>query len=117
MQFGKCVLILALGLTEMARGQVVGAFLTGTVKDPSGAALSGAAITVRNVETGAERQLVTDSAGRYSAPSIAVGGYEVTASQAGFTSQLRTGITLVVGQTTVVDFTLPIGEFKQVVTV
>jgi hypothetical protein len=118
MQFGKwSTLVLALGLAGMARGQVVGAFLTGTVKDPSGAALSGAAITVRNVETGAERRLATDSAGRYSAPSIAVGGYEVTASQAGFTSQLRTGIILVVGQTTVVDFTLPIGEFKQVVTV
>ena len=110
-------LILALGVTGTAYGQVVGAFLTGAVKDASGAPIAGAAVEVRNVETGAVRNLVTDVSGRYSAPSIAIGGYEVTASHTAFASQLRTGITLVVGQTTVVDFTLAIGEFKQVVTV
>ena len=101
----------------VANGQVVGAYLTGTVKDASGAPVSGAAVVIRNAETGAVRNLVTDSEGRYSANSISVGSYYVTASHTGFTSQLRTGITLQVGQTGVVDFTLTVGEFKQEITV
>jgi len=98
-------------------GQVVGASISGTVRDESGSALPAAAVSVKSVETGAERKLLTDDAGRYSAPSIAVGRYQVSAEKPGFTSQLKTGIDLVVGQTTVVDLTLPVGEFKQVITV
>jgi len=97
--------------------QVVGASLSGTVKDESGAGVPAAAVSVKNIETGAERKLVTDENGRYSAPSIAIGKYQVSASKEGFSSALRTGIDLVVGQTTQVDLTLPVGELRQVVTV
>ena len=118
MRIGKWVLaVVVLSLVVIAHGQVVGSLLTGTVKDASGAVLPGAAISVRNVETGAERRLTTDATGRYSAPSIAVGNYQVSASHDGFVSQVKTGIALVVGQTTVVDFALGLGDFKQVVTV
>jgi len=98
-------------------GQVVGASLSGTVCDDSGAGLPAAVVSVKNIETGAERKLVTDYNGRYSAPSIAIGTYQVSASKPGFTSQVKTGIYLVVGQTTEVDLLLPVGELKQVVTV
>jgi hypothetical protein len=101
----------------MLWSQVVGASISGTVKDESGSALAAAVVSVKSVETGAERKLITDDAGRYSAPSIAVGHYQVSAEKPGFTSQLKTGIDLVVGQTTVVDLTLPVGELKQVITV
>jgi hypothetical protein len=104
-------------LTGLAHGQVVGAAISGTVHDESGAPLPAANVTVRNLETGAVRKLVTDEAGRYSAPSIAVGRYELTASKAGFQSQVKTGINLVVGQTVSVGLTLPLGEVRQVVTV
>ncbi|HEY1241869.1 MAG TPA: carboxypeptidase-like regulatory domain-containing protein [Bryobacteraceae bacterium] len=97
--------------------QVVGSSLSGTVKDESGAGLPEVAVSVKNVESGAERRLVTDDNGRYSAPSISVGRYQVTASKEGFNSQVKTGIELVVGQSTVVDLTLPVGELKQVLTV
>ena len=97
--------------------QVVGSSLSGTVKDESGGGLPGAAVAVKNVETGAERVLVADENGRYSAPSIPVGRYQVAASKPGFTSQLKTGIDLVVGQAAVVDLTLAVGDLKQVVMV
>src|SRR5664279_1351175 len=74
-------------------GQVVGGSFSGTVKDESGSALPAAVVVVKSVETGAERRLITDDSGRYSAPSIAVGRYQVSAEKAGFTSQLKTGIT------------------------
>jgi hypothetical protein len=96
---------------------VVGASISGTVKDESGAGIAAAAVSVKSLETGAERKLIADDAGRYSAPSIAIGRYQVSAEKPGFTSQLKTGIDLVVGQNAVVDLTLPVGEIKQVITV
>ena len=100
-----------------AWGQVVGASLYGVVRDQRGAGIPGAGVAVRNVETGAERKLTTDDNGRYSAPSISVGTYQVTAAKAGFVSQVKTGINLVVGQGTAVDLTLPVGDLKEAITV
>jgi hypothetical protein len=111
------MLLAVLAGAPLLRGQVVGASISGTVKDESGAGIAAAAVSVKSLETGAERKLIADDAGRYSAPSIAVGRYQVSAEKPGFTSQLKTGIDLVVGQTTVVDLTLPVGEIKQVITV
>jgi len=113
----KLVLLLWIVGTSLIWGQVVGASLSGTVRDDSGAGLPAAAVLVKNTETGAVRTLVTDENGRYSAPSISIGRYQVTASKEGFNSQVKTGIDLVVGQTTVVDLTLPVGELKQAITV
>ena len=111
------VLLLALACSASALGQVVGASLSGIVKDQTGSGLPAALVTVKSAETGAERKLLTDDAGRYAAPSIDVGRYEVTASKEGFESQAKTGINLVVGQHSVVDFALAVGELRQVVTV
>lgn len=113
----KLVLLLWIVGTSLIWGQVVGASLSGTVRDDSGAGLPAAGVLVKNTETGAVRTLVTDENGRYSAPSISIGRYQVTASKEGFNSQVKTGIDMVVGQTTVVDLTLPVGELKQAITV
>ena len=91
-----------------AHAQVVGATLSGTVRDATGAALSGATVTVRQQETGATRTLTTGADGRYAAPSVPVGDYTVTASHDGFAAQERTGISLVVAQSLVVDFVLTV---------
>jgi carboxypeptidase family protein len=113
------VLMVLIGASLAAQcwGQVVGASLSGTIRDASGAALPEALVTVRNLETGAARKLVSDEEGRYAAPSIVVGRYEVRAEKEGFSSQVKTGINLVVGQTSTVDLTLPVGEVKESVTV
>ncbi len=104
-------------LSVALHAQVVGAFLSGTVRDDSGGGLPQAVVTIRNLETGTVRKLLTDEAGRYSAPSIAVGKYEVEAAKPGFASQLKQGIDLVIGQSATVDLTLPVGELKQAMVV
>lgn len=109
--------VLAVALGGCLSAQVVGGSISGVVRDETGSALTAANVAIRNAETGAERKVTTDSAGRYSAVSIAIGNYQVTVTKAGFTSQLKTGINLVVGETAIVDFTLPVGEVRQVVTV
>lgn len=103
--------------TAAGFAQVVGGSISGTVRDTTGAAVSGAAITIHNVETGATRALISDGEGHYAAPSLAVGIYSVTASRQGFDAQTRTSIRLAVGQSAVVDLSLSIGQVKQQVTV
>ncbi len=100
-----------------ARCQIVGGSVSGTVKDATGAAIAEASVVVKNVETGAERALVTDPNGRYFAPSLAVGAYQVEGGKTGFESQIRRNITLAVGQSLTVDLTLPVGEIRETVTV
>jgi hypothetical protein len=96
----------------LAHGQIVGATLSGTVRDATGAALSGATVTVKQLETGASRTLVTGADGRYAAPSVPVGNYIVTASHDGFAAQQRTGISLAVAESLPVDFQLGVDTVR-----
>src|ERR1700677_2574691 len=98
-------------------GQVVGTSIFGAVEDESGARLAQAVVVIRSVEPGASRTLVTDEAGRYAAPSMAVGAYQITASKEGFATQIKTGIDTVVGQSVTVNFKLALGELQQAITV
>ena len=72
-----------------AHAQIVGGTITGTVRDASGASISGATVTVRQIETGATRKLTTDDEGRFFAPSVPVGEYSVSSAHDGFATQLR----------------------------
>jgi hypothetical protein len=102
---------------SVARAQVVGGSISGTVHDASGAAVVGAHVTVKNQETGAVRDLVSDSTGAYSAPSLAVGRYQITVEKQGFSTRSETGINLVVGQSAVIDLSLAVGALQQQVSV
>jgi len=93
------------------------ATILGTVTDATGAAVPGAKIEIRNVGTGAARSVNTGPLGRFNAPELQVGEYEVAASQNGFQTVIRKGITLTVGGQSVVDFSLPVGQQQQTVTV
>ncbi len=97
-----------------AQGQ---AFIQGVVSDSSGGAIPGVAIRVKNVETGAERNQVTDESGRYEAAALAVGRYEVRAEKEGFRSEEKMGISLVLGQRESVDLVLQVGDVRQTVKV
>ena len=100
-----------------AHAQIVGATIGGTVHDSTGAALSGARVTVRQIETGATRTLTTGADGRYAAPSVPVGDYTVTAAHDGFAAQERTGITLAIAQSLVVDFQLGVDSVREEIVV
>ncbi len=93
------------------------ASITGVITDTSGARVPAAAISVKNVETGALRSTVSDDAGRYQVLALPVGEYEIRVSKSGFKEQIRSGIHLAVGQEAGVNLILQIGEVKQQVTV
>jgi hypothetical protein len=93
------------------------ASLNGIVSDASGAGIPGAIVRIKNLETGTQRGVETDSAGRYYAPSLTVGQYELAVDKPGFRTERRTGITLVLGQREEVDLTLQVGDVRQTVEV
>lgn len=93
------------------------ATLSGTVTDPSGAVVPGAQVTVHSLATGLDRQLVTDSAGLYVAPSLVPGDYQVQAKASGFSQYTVQKVTLDVDQRVTVNMALAVttaGETIQV---
>jgi hypothetical protein len=101
-----------LSCASSAHAQVT-AGISGRVTDPAGATVSGATVTAKNVETGGTRSTVTDDAGRFWVPSLAVGEYEVRVTKQGFREQVRGGIHLAVGQEASVDFALALGQVSE----
>src|SRR2546428_5207486 len=97
--------------------QVSTGTISGVVEDTSGAVIAGAMVTVRNVDTGAVRSLTSDEGGHYVVPVLPVGNYEVRGQQAGFKTEIRSGIVLTVGREEVVNLTLNVGALADTVTV
>jgi len=91
--------------------------ITGTLTDPSGAFVPGAAVTIRNTDTAIERRIDSNEAGVYSAPFLPPGHYEVSAAKAGFASLVRKDMTLQVGQTLTVNFSMTVQTSQTEVTV
>jgi hypothetical protein len=99
------------------RGQAATASILGTVTDQSGAAIPGAVIQVKNTGTAAVQTTTSDAAGRFNAPNLAVGSYDIQAAKTGFSTVVHRGVTLTVGAQTVVDFPLPVGQQTQTIAV
>jgi len=97
-------------LAGMSYGQTIGASVQGTINDATGAVLPGANVAIKNSATGASLEFVTDEGGRYLAPVVQPGEYEIQVSLAGFQSVTRRGIRLAVGQRVVVDVKLEVGQ-------
>src|ERR1017187_1303780 len=114
-----CTLVLALLVaTPRARAQGAGSgTISGTVTDPSGSVVPGASVVLRNTGTAIERKTETNDAGIYQAPFMQPGQYEVRASKTGFSTVLHKDLTLQVGQTLSVDFSLTVQTSQQEVTV
>ncbi|HVL69717.1 MAG TPA: carboxypeptidase regulatory-like domain-containing protein [Vicinamibacterales bacterium] len=93
------------------------ATLTGVVTDDTGGALPGATVTIRAIETDTTRVVPTDSSGRYRAPLLEPGEYEIVVELQGFQTTRRTGIKLSIGQNLTVDLKLAVGQLQDVVTV
>lgn len=109
--------LLALPGAAGAQSQAAGGAIEGTVTDESGSVLPGAAVTVKNQATGVVRETTTNGAGVYRAPLLPVGAYEITAALSGFATTRRPNLTLTIGQTLSVDFSLKVAGTREEVTV
>lgn len=113
-----CLAIVLSGVgTVRSVAQQATAFINGTVKDPSGAVVVGAKVTLRNSATNIARTTTTNKDGNYLFTLVLIGTYELTVEQTGFDKYVQSGITLEINQNARQDVTLKVGTTSQVVEV
>jgi len=83
--------------------------ITGTVKDPSGAAISGATVVVTSPERGISRQTTTNSTGDYNESALSPGSYDIIVTATGFKKYQAKGVILDVSEKARVDVSLQVG--------
>src|SRR5262249_12366636 len=110
-------LILVIFLGPMGTWAQTTATISGTVTDQSGGLIVGPQINMTNLETGQVRTLQTNDAGRYHAPALPPGNYQVVAAAPGFEKLVRSDITLTVGHEAVIDFAMHPGALTETVQV
>src|SRR6185369_7942061 len=93
------------------------ASISGTVTDPSGAAVADADVTAINLGTGAERSGTSNATGFYTIPSLAPGDYSVNVRKEGFRTAEFKRLPLSVAQALVLNVGLPLGTVQQSVEV
>src|SRR6266850_900851 len=104
------------GLSGTAPGQTT-ASIKGTVTDASGAAVSGAKVTVKGAGSGIERTVMTNTNGDYEIAALPPGSYSVQVEIQGFQSQVAPSVVLAVSQNSVQNFGLQVAGANVVVTV
>ena len=117
LKFGLLALVVSLVANVAPCFAQSTATLSGVVTDPSGAVVPGAQVTVHSLATGLDRELVTDNAGLYVAPSLVPGDYQVQVKASGFAQYTVQKVTLDVDQRVTVNIPLALstaGETIQV---
>jgi hypothetical protein len=101
-----CVLLL---LCAPLHAQYENGSLVGTIHDGSGAAVSGAVVTITNNATAITSKVTTNGAGDYEVPSLRIGAYKISATAPGFSDAVANNITISVGGRERIDLTLQVG--------
>lgn len=111
------VLVCALLFAAPSWGQTGASTIRGSVKDPSDAFVSGATVTLTNLETSAVRTAVTTMSGAFAFELVLVGDYEVKVEAKGFRKMIVRPVQALVANVTDVPVRLEIGEVSSTVTV
>jgi hypothetical protein len=92
--------------TPAAYAQTTSGDIVGTVKDPTGAAVPGAKVTVKNEATGVANATVANSAGQYRVSNLLPGTYDITSNASGFQPTTIKSIIIDLNKTATADVTL-----------
>ena len=109
--------LLALGAPAWAQSQATTGVIEGVVVDESAAPVPAATVTLRNTATNFERVVTTDADGRFRGLLLPLGPYRVSVSLSGFATAVREGISLAVGQTVNLTFTLKVSAVQEEIVV
>ncbi|MCC6537641.1 MAG: TonB-dependent receptor [Bryobacterales bacterium] len=113
----RSLFLLALLSSVMLLADVPSGSIGGTITDASGGVLTGSLIAVRNTETKVQRTTTTNQAGTYRLVGIQAGVYEISVSKTQFTTAVRGGLNVRVGDELRIDFTLQPGEARESIVV
>jgi len=114
------MLVVLIGLIASSipgMAQEVTAGIVGTVTDPSGAPIVGAAVVATDTERGTLWKAETNDTGSYNLLRLPVGSYSVKVSKEGFQTALQPAFTLTLNQTSRVDVRLKVGQINETVEV
>ncbi len=106
-------LVGSLVIVPSAWGQEVTAVITGTVTDPSGAPVVGAAVSATDTQHGTVYNEKTNNAGAYTFQRLPISTYQVKVVSPGFETALYPPFTLVLNQTARVDIKMKIGQVSE----
>jgi len=95
--------VLMVGAGSAAAQSTTEGSIAGTIFDPSGASVNGAAVTIHNVGTNADIRLASDSSGFFKAPLVEPGTYTVKIVDPGFAEYRADAVVVLVGQVTTLE--------------
>src|SRR6266550_4482681 len=96
---GLVMLAVAFPIIIAAQSQATTGIIREVVTDPSGTPVAGANVSLRETQTGFQRQITTNERGVYVASVLPLGTYDVTARAVGYSETKRIGIPLRLGET------------------
>jgi len=112
-----CWCVLALLFSSVAFANDMGGSLSGEIKDPSGAVIPKAKVTLINPGSGVTLSTITNNSGSYYFASVPVGTYDLSVSAAGFRAWRRTAIVVNVTSALRADAVLEVGKNQETITV
>jgi len=110
-------LCLTLALSISAMGQVLKGSISGTVKDPQGAVVSGAQVKATDTATGAVHTTTSDGSGSFHFTLIPAGSYKLETTKQGFKTSIQNNVVVSSGVDTAAAISLPVGEASTIVEV
>src|SRR5215831_14681402 len=99
-------------ISALAQSHTTGG-IAGTVKDPNGADIVGAEVTVKSLSTSDERRVATDAQGHYTVTLLSPGVYRVNVRANGFKRSEIESVRVVITETTTVDISLEVGNINE----
>src|SRR3989442_467504 len=112
---GGCFAIVLVCVALFSQGST--GRILGSITDQTGAVIPGVTVTIRDVDRGTSRTLITDEAGIYNAPNLLPGTYTIRMELSGFATVERQNVKLEVGQDIRIDVALRPGQQTELVTV
>src|SRR5262245_63324022 len=111
----RVFLLIIFVCAAFGQSEVGGATLSGTVTDPSGAAVASAKVTATSKQTGFSVATTTNETGLYNLVRLPVGSYDLTVDAKGFQPIRRTEIPLTIGAVLTLDVQLQFGTAHEIV--
>src|SRR5688572_8204721 len=109
--WASCLLALY-SISALAQSQTTGR-IAGIVKDPNGAIIVGAEVTVKSLATTEERRGTTNAEGNYAVPFLSPGTYHVSVTANGFKRAENESVRVVITETSTVDVSLEVGTISE----
>ena len=109
--------LLSAVMLSALHAQTIDTGILGESRDPSGAAIASATVTILLPTTGLSKTVTTDSGGHYEVRYLVPGDYTVVAKAPGFRTERQTGIVIQIGQQARIDFPMQVGDVVETVEV